>query len=143
MSKKLTVRVIRIDPKLQKFAFVQLKGTRESFVGAIRASLRCQTLGHRKLVTFDDRRLMGTRVGENGQIVSYDAGPEQLFACANANAGDNLPGWRLRGGEPTAGPSILFGQGIGGGMVDVPVDLEWLRQQLVWTDPAETLEPTA
>lgn len=139
MSNNFTARVIRVDPKLRTFSFVALKGNRNGFAQAIRRSLRCHTLGHRLLCKIDDRRLIGERRDETNKIVTYDAGPSQLYAAANAIAVDGEPGWRLRGGETTAGPSILFGQGVGGGMVDVPVDLDWLRHQLVWTDPVETL----
>lgn len=61
------------------------------------------------------------------------AAPVPLIAAGLIDASEDMLGWRLRGCAGHAGIGILFGQGPGGGMIDVPVDTNWVARRIVWS----------
>lgn len=132
-----SIRVIKIDPEKRIFATVALEGG-NNLVRPIMRMLRAKQLGWFELCLVEEARLMGKRQKvDSFDFETYDAGPTPLIVAADAQAEDGLPGWRLRGGKASAGRAILFGKGVGEGMINCPVDEEWLRRQLVWLTPEE------
>jgi hypothetical protein len=111
------VRIIRVDPVHRKIAQLLMK---PSSLDAIRVC-RAAPVGYRQLLVIDEVPLMVA----GGMDASPDNG-----------------GWRIGGSDNTAGISFLFGQGPGGGMVNVPVDQEWLEERIIWVSAKELLDPT-
>lgn len=137
------IRVIKIDPVKKTYVPMILEGG-ASFVRPIQRAIRAKQLGWKELCKIEDQRLMGVRAKADGPgTETFDAGPTPLIVAADAEAEKGTPGFRLRGGKPTAGVSILFGQGIGGGMADCPVNTAWLDRLLVWLTPEEAEEDDA
>ena len=134
---KSQIRVIRIDPFQQRVVPMKLEGA--NLYRAVCRSLKAGQLGWKELCKIEDRRLMGSRPAKRGGTESFDAGPTPLIVAADAAAEPDQPGFRLRGGTSTAGLAMLFGQGIGGGMVNCPVDAEWLKRHLVWLTAEEAV----
>jgi hypothetical protein len=133
------VVVMKIDPVRKTYVPLAIEGGR-NLARPIMRVIRAKQIGWRELCKIQDRRLMGVRKKADGPgTETYDAGPTPLIVAADACAEKGLPGFRLLGGTATAGTCILFGQGIGGGMVNCPVDSEWLDRMLVWL-PAEDVD---
>ena len=130
--------IIKIDPERQHVTRMSVEGG-NNMVRPVQRILRAKQLGWRELCKIDEQRLMGRRAveGAYNEFENYDAGPTPLIVAADAEQEANVPGWRLRGGEATVGASILFGQGIGGGMVNCPVSEEWVHRQIIWMTAAE------
>jgi hypothetical protein len=134
---RFQVRAIKIDPFRRHYTPILLSGA--NFVKPIQRILQARQLGWQELCRIDAVRLMGTRPRANGiGTENYDAGPMPLLVAADAIASEGQPGFRFRGiGRATAGYGLMFGQGIGGGMVNCPVTSEWLRAHIVWLTPEE------
>jgi hypothetical protein len=132
------IRVIRVDPVKQHFTPMLIEGGRD-LARPIQRAIRAQQLGWRELCRIEETRLMGVRDKADGRgTETFDAGPTPLIVAADAMAEMGTPGFRMRGqSESTAGISVLFGQGPGGGMIDCPVDVEWMNRHLVWLTGTE------
>lgn len=129
--------VIKVDPIKQTYTRMVISGGR-SFTAPIQRVIRAKQLGWMELCKIEENRLMGTRQKSHGPgTETYDAGPTPLIVAADNQADEGTPGFRLRGGKTTAGIAILFGQGVGGGIIGVPVDTDWLKRQLVWVSADE------
>lgn len=134
---RFQVRAIKIDPFRKHFTPIVIPGA--NLQRAIQRMLKAKQLGWFELCRIEAVRLMGTRQRENGRgTETFDAGPMPLIVAGDALAEEGTPGFRFRGiGKSTAGYGLLFGQGPGGGMVNCPVDAEWLERHLVWLTPEE------
>ena len=113
---KNQITIIRIDPDKRTIARISFKCGRNA-VHEVKRILRAKTVGHYEL----------TRV-----VLSAEEAP--LIVAAGLDVDKEQRGWRLKGGENTAGVGMLFGKGPGGGMVDVPVDVAWVERMIVWLD---------
>lgn len=133
------IRIIKIDPVQQTFATIALEGGK-NFSRPIARLIKARQLGWREICKIEEQRLMDQRPKAIGPGTEFfDAGPTPLIVAADAQATDAQPGWRILGGKATAGVSVLFGQGLGGGMVNCPVDTDWLARMIVWLTPEETV----
>lgn len=133
-----SIRVIKIDPFKKTYVTMLISGG-NSLVRPVQRTIRAKQLGWREICSIEDTRLIGTRPKSDGPgAETYDAGPTPLIVTCDAQAEEGQPGWRMRGGPATAGMALLFGKGIGGGMIDCPVDAEWLKRHLVWLTAEET-----
>lgn len=110
------IQIIRIDPYKRSIAKIKFKCGRNA-VPEVKRILRAQTVGHQEL-----------------QRVLLSGNEAPLIVAAGLDIEKTEPGWRLRGGEVTVGISMLFGKGAGGGMIDVPVDVEWVKRSIVWVE---------
>lgn len=112
---KRQVSIIRIDPYRQAIARISMESGKSPAIGtrAAKRILKSDRVGFRQLVELD---------------------PIPLMCAGRLDVEQNMPGWRFAGSEETAGISFLFGQGPGGGMADVPVDVEWVRKRILWLE---------
>jgi len=124
---KLDVAVIKIDPVNRRAVLLKISG--QNLTQAVRRITGAKQLGHMVLQDIEGRRLMGVRQ-EKGRNVSYDAGPTPLVVAGDAAQEKGVPGFRINGIE-TVGTGLLFGKGLSG-MMNVPVDLEWIAANLEW-----------
>lgn len=118
-----TTTVIRIDPvkkTIAKLKFKAGRSIRRELARSLRIPLR--DLVHHHLLNVPTATTNGVE-REIPMIVVAARGQEE-----------DVPGWRLRGAEDTAGIGILCG-GTGDMLVPVPVDEAWVRKRLVWIDP--------
>lgn len=133
-----SIRVIKIDPVKKTYVAMMLEGG-NSLVRPVQRTIRAKQLGWREVCTILETRLMGVRAKESGiGTETYDAGPTPLIVTCDAQAEEGQAGWRMRGGPAVAGMALLFGKGLGGGMIDCPVGTDWLDRHLVWLTPEET-----
>lgn len=112
------INIIRIDPTKRTIAMRQLRCGKNA-VPEVRKIVKARDLGHKRV---------------SQMIVDGETVP--IIVAVGLNLPDEAPTWRIRGSEDTAGIGMLFGQGPGGGMVDVPVDVEWAKKMVVWGDAA-------
>jgi len=134
------INFIRIDPYGQTIARLRQKfgASNERVIRDIRKIVRSEQIDLRQLQVIEEKRLIKAGFDVvTRQPTSTDEGGTPLLVAAGVLHADNVAGWRLLGCEDTMGIGILFGQGIGGGMVDCPVDLEWVRKRIRWV-PGET-----
>lgn len=139
MSK--TIVIIRIDPAARSVARMRMECGRDA-TREVRRVLRAksgQGIGWHRLIDVEEKRLIKfiPDPADSMLKVKIDAGPTPLVAAGLFQLDPDLPGWRLRGCEGHAGIGILFGKGLGGGMVDVPVDVAWVERRIVWTTAEE------
>lgn len=132
----LDIIVIRIDPAKRTIARLKKKFGRDA-TGDVRRLLRGAArapLGHRILLDIDEKRLKSSvpDMKNAGKTIEVDAGPTSLIAAGLLEVEEGKPTWRLRGTDDHAGIGLLFGKGLGGGMVDVPVSVEWVRSRIIW-----------
>lgn len=137
----LDIIIIRIDPETRQIARMKARLGRDA-TGKVRQILRGAAgakLGWRHILDIEDKRLMSTvpDMKRAGRTITVDAGPTPLIMAGLLDASEELPTWRLRGTEDQAGIGILFGRGVGEGMVDVPVSVEWVKKRIVWGDQTE------
>jgi len=58
-----------------------------------------------------------------------------LVVAAGIEVDEAMKGWRLQGGEDTAGIGVLYGAlGAATHMVDVPVNVAWVEKRLSWLE---------
>ncbi len=129
---RLDVAVIKIDPVNRRAALLKITGS--NLAKDVRRITGAKQLGHMVIQDIEDRRLMGSRQ-ERGRTVSFDAGPTPLVVAGDASQEKGTPGFRINGVE-TVGTAVLFGKGLGG-MMSVPVDLNWVAANLTWIDASE------
>lgn len=117
------VIVAKIIPLAQRIVPMRLHGSNHA--ESIRRQIGCKQIGWKRLL--------------NIQLEDEKGGPINIPLCvaADSAAPRDQPGFRLIGGETTAGISFLFGEGPGGGMVHCPVDLEWIQRHLRWATAEE------
>ena len=112
--------MIRIDPKTQAIAKIRKKVGKDAT----------------KLV----RDIVRAREIQAHQLINI--GDTALIVAAAVQVEEGTHAWRIRGCEDTAGIGLLFGKGPGGGMIDCPVDIDWVNRRIVWIEP-ETHEQFA
>lgn len=134
---RFEVRAIKIDPFRKHFTPILLKGN--NLARPIQRVLKARQLGWMELCRIDAIHQIGHRQRADGLgTETYDGGPTPLMIAAEASPEEDHVGFRFRGiGKATAGYGLLFGQGLGGGMVNCPVDTEWLERHLVWLTAEE------
>ncbi|MDC7810527.1 hypothetical protein [Sphingomonas koreensis] len=139
----MDITIIRIDPDNQAIAKMRMRCGRNAVpeVRRILRAGRAQKIGSHELVNIEEKRLFRKEPHPKliGVSVDVDAGPTPLVAAGVLNADEAIAKWHLKGCEDHAGIGLLFGKGIGGGMVDVPVNVAWVRSRIVWL-PGESLE---
>lgn len=141
----LDIIVIRIDPASRTVVKMKKRFGRDA-TGAVRQILRGKArapLGWRTLLDIEEKRLTRTvpDMKNAGAKIEIDAGPTPLVAAGLLEADEGLPTWRLRGTDDHAGIGLLFGQGQGGGMIDVPVSVEWVEKRILWGVDAAEADP--
>lgn len=108
-----SVRILRVDPYRRTIATMHLRGVRDA-TPQIRRLIRANNIGSRSLMRIDDTPLM---------------------VIGGLEVDEAMKGWRLPGGEDTAGIAILTGRKEKDGLlIDVPVSREWLLQRIQWMD---------
>lgn len=112
MNKKL-IKIIRIDPARRTIAAITMRAGKSPAVG-----------------TQEAKRIIGQKLVGFRELVAME--PTKLMVAGRLDVTESMPGWRIPGTEDTAGVSFLFGKGEGGGMTDVPVNLDWLRKRIIW-----------
>lgn len=138
----MDITIIRIEPETQSIAKLRMRCGKNAVpeVRRILRATRTQRIGSHELVEIEEKRLYRKEPHPRliGVKVDVDAGPTPLVAAGVLNADEAIAKWHLKGCEQHAGIGLLFGKGIGGGMVDVPVDVAWVRARIVWL-PGESL----
>lgn len=111
---KKPVRMMRIDPLKRTVAAITVRIGKNASP-ELRRVCRCKSLGWREV----------TSVGDH--VIAVVA-PDQVEPEVGA--------WRLRGGDDTAGISLLFARGPGQGMTDLPneIDAQWVLDRIEWID---------
>lgn len=134
---RFQIAAIKIDPFRQHYTPILLKGS--NLVQPIQRLLKAKQLGWFELCRIDAIHQIGHRQRADGLgMETYDGGPTPLMVAADASPEENHPGFRFRGiGQATAGHGLLFGRGLGGGMVNCPVDKDWLTRHLIWLTAEE------
>jgi hypothetical protein len=105
--------MIRIDPKNQAIAKIRKK------VGKDATRLVAEIVRAKEV--------------QAHQLISI--GDTALIVAAAVSVEEGTHAWRIRGCEDTAGIGLLFGKGDGGGMIDCPVDIDWVKRRIKWIDP--------
>lgn len=136
-----SIIIIRIDPATCSIAKMKMPCGRDA-TRDVRRILRAasgQAIGWHVLLDIEEKRLVSTvpDMKRAGAMINVDAGPTPLVAAGLLEVWEDAPSWRLRGCVSHAGIGILFGRGIGGGMIDVPVDVSWVERRIVWGGDAE------
>lgn len=109
------IAIIRIDPFRKTVARLLMRVSDRHSVREASRICRAPRVGHHHLLDVEGVPLMAA----GGLDLDFD---------------ENMRGWRLKGSQSTAGYSFLFGRGPSGGMVPVPVDVDWVRQRIVWVE---------
>lgn len=142
---KLDIIIIRINPETRKIARMKARFGRDATanVRRILGGQPSAQLGWRHILDIEDKRRTSTvpDMKRAGHTITIDAGPTPLIMAGLLDASEDLPTWRLRGTEDQAGIGILFGRGVGEGMVDVPVSVEWVEKRIVWGSEASESDP--
>jgi hypothetical protein len=131
-----SIVIVRIDPAARSIARMKMACGRDA-TREVRRILRAASgaaIGWHKLIDVEEKRIT-SKVPDMlraGQTIEVDAGPTPLIAAGLLDVDKAAQIWRLRGCETHAGIGILFGQGVGGGMVDVPVDVAWIERRIIW-----------
>jgi hypothetical protein len=123
-----SIVIIRLDPLHQTITKLRKEFGRNA-MPAVRQVLRAKTsdkIGWHRLIDIDEKRLF--------KPDGSDGGPTSLVAAGFLNVQREQRRWQFRGCDDHAGVGFLFGQGIGGGMVDCPVDLEWVNSRIQWLE---------
>lgn len=110
-----SVIVIRIDPAAEAIAKLALHAPRNP-----------------NIVLRNVQRMVRAPVVQAREIV--DMQPVPLMLAVGMDIAETMLGFRLPGMDEIAGIGILFGRGPNGGMVDVPVDVDWVRKRISWTE---------
>jgi hypothetical protein len=121
------ITIIRIDPDLRRVAAMRLRCGKNA-VPEVKRICRAKKVGHYELTRIETSDAAGNSV------------EVPLLVAAGLEVTEDQPGFRLRGGQDTAGVGMLFGRGDNGGMVDVPVDTDWVKREIVWLDREEMQE---
>jgi len=109
---KKDIVILRVDPTKDSIAPVRIRIGKNA-VPEIRRICRAKKVGWREIMDID------------GTV---------LVVAAGLEVDEAMRGWRILGGEDTAGIGILFGRGAAGGMIDCPVDSAWLRSRVKWLE---------
>lgn len=115
MSKniKAKIRVLRIDPVKKTVAALMLNVGTKNANPELRRICRAREIGWREIMTVE------------GKV---------LCAAAPLEVDPSVGAWRFRGGDDTAGISILFTRGPGNGMVDCVQPIDWVRDRIEWIE---------
>lgn len=119
---KRSVSIIRINPERRTIAKIAMKSAKSHLTGTREAKriIRADVIGMRQIL---------------------DMGAAALMVAGRMDVTESMAGWRFPGSEETAGISFLFGRGVGGGVVDCPVDIDWVTKRIIWMqceyDPGE------
>ncbi len=141
---RLDLNLIRIDPAAHSVVLMKVRigrnATRE--VARMLRAPAIDRIGWRVLVEIEDKPRMKPAPDPLNarRMIMVPDGPTPLVAAGVLDLPDETPAWRLRGCESHAGIGLLFGQGGGGGMVDVPVDIEWVNKRILWLPNGEAEE---
>lgn len=116
MNKSLRLKgeitILRVNPENRAIATMSIRIGKDARP-KVRKLCRAREVGDREIMRVDDML---------------------LIVAGGLDVEEEMKGWRLKGGEDTAGISILYGRGPNGGMFDCPVDAKWLRDRIVWLD---------
>jgi hypothetical protein len=112
MKKKHDIVILRVDPIRKTVASMKIR-IGSNATNQVRRLCNANKVGWRELLPVDG-------------VVLTVAGALEVD--------ESMKGWRLRGGEDTAGIGVLFGHGPNHGMVDCPVTAEWIRSRISWLD---------
>lgn len=112
------IKIIRVDPEKRTIAMRKMRCGKTA-VSEVRRIVKAKDLGHKRI----------------SQMI-VDGAEVPIIVAVGINLPDSAKEWRIRGSEFTAGIGILFGQGPGGGMVDVPVDVDWATKMIIWKEDA-------
>lgn len=107
------VWIIRIDPTSRAIAKIKLPAG------------RTPTDQHAKRVVKADK--VGMR-----EILQMD-GDVKLCVFGGLDLDPPQDGFKFAGTDDTFGIGFLGGKGPGGGLVDVPVDVDWVKRRIQWT----------
>jgi len=115
MAKPVTI--IKIDPNKRLIARISIVPS----VMGVRKIIGAAKINHRTLLD-----------NVEGEMLLVAARVEQ-------DPDKPLPEWRLRGTDNTAGTGFLFGtlNRKLDGMWHCPVDVEWVKREIVWCEPGE------
>jgi hypothetical protein len=109
VKNKLTM--LRIDPGTKTIATIQVRIGKNA-TAEVRRLCRAKKVGWREVISVGDA---------------------VLTVAGGVELDEATPGWRLPGGEDSAGICIVFGKGAhSGGMADCPVSADWLRERIIW-----------
>lgn len=114
MSKniKRDIRVLRVDPLNRTVAAIAIRIGKNANP-LLRRICRAKEIGWREVTTVND----------------------QVIAVVAAVEVDPAVGaWRLRGGDDTAGISVMFARGPGNGMLDFPETAQWALDRIEWIE---------
>jgi hypothetical protein len=113
----LPIRILKVDPNKRLIAQMAIMPS----IKGVRTMIQVSKVAWRTLLE--------------------DMNGEKLLVAAKADRdrGKADKEWRIRGGENTAGISILFGtlDKKMEGMWHCPVSKEWLERNIVWAEPGE------
>lgn len=123
ITMKNTCRIIRVDP-VNRTIVEMVPRFGKNASPKLQAIARAKRLGSRDL---------------------HDVRGTTLVVAGALDVEEDMKGWRLRGGEDTAGIGVLFGRiaNDGAGMVDVPVSAKWIRERIQWLDGEDLGDRTA
>lgn len=112
------ITILRIDPEKRTIAMRQMRCGKNA-IPEVKRIVKAKDITARRI----------------SQVIVDGA---EVPICIGVGIGlaDEVKTWRVRGGEFTAGIGIMFGQGPGGGMISVPVDVEWAKKMIIWGDEA-------
>lgn len=130
------ITVLRIDPNKRTIAALNLRAGGNLTPDLLRI-LRARHIVSRKLMDHPtQRRLVRNRHAHiPGQPAMIDQGPVGIMVVAGRDVEETDRGWRIRGGEDTAGISIVYGGGTDGEiMMDSPVKVAWLLERIQWLE---------
>lgn len=131
-----SIVVLRIDPNKRTIAAMSLRAGKNLTPDLLRI-LRVRHIVSRKILDHPSKRQLvpNPRSHLQGQPAMIDKGPIGIMVVAGRDVDESDNGWRIRGGEDTAGISIVYG-GVGDAeiMADSPVNAEWLRERIQWIE---------
>lgn len=104
------IRVVRVDPSRKTFAAMTIRIGKNANP-LLRKICRAKEIGWREIMTVND-------------VV--------ICAAAGLEVEPDVGAWRFKGGDDTAGVSVLFTRGPGNGMLDFRESLDWVKQRIEW-----------
>lgn len=121
--------LLRVDPVNRIVASIVFRAGKNA-TPEVRRVTRSKRVGWRELLVVDHAPVR--RLNAKGAFEMFEKTP--LIVAGGLDVDEAMKGWRIRGGEDTAGIGLLFGQGEGGGMTDCPVDRAWLLDRIEWLE---------
>lgn len=107
------VWIIRIDPETRAIAKIKLPAGKTPTDVHAKRVCKAEKVGMREILRMTEETTLCVFGG-------LDLEPPQAS-------------FRFAGTDDTMGISFLGGKGPGGGLVDVPVNVEWVRKRIEWT----------